>query len=125
MIHPLTEAENEELRALLKARDDAMAAKTAWLDRKMLEHSTLKVGDDMFDLDTGECLGKITKLYRYWSPDAQGRRDNDTSIYCDYEFGRGMNTSCAPGRRFGSKEDYIQSLKNRLARIEARKEALK
>lgn len=111
---PLTDEEQNELDALTAAITGAIEARRAWLDAKMQECSRLRVGDDIYDLDSGTKLGTVSELYRYW----RDRNDLlDTSHYCDYRYGSN-NTSSQPGRSFGTREDA-------LARAEWRASALR
>ena len=112
----LTKEERLELAVLQAALDCAMTAKLEWLDRKMVEHSNLKVGDDIYDLSTGLCIGKVTRIYRYWRE--QRRFDLDDTIDCDYQFGvpggYTDNTSSQPGRRLGTKEEAVRLAASRM-----------
>ena len=111
----LTDDEQRELDGLNTAVADAINARRIWLDMKMHETSSLKVGDDIYDLDTGQKLGTISELYRYWRDRDEGVRDHSHS--CDYQYetlgGWFDNTSRQTGRRFGTKDDA-------LARVETR-----
>lgn len=106
---PLTEDERAELDALNEAITAALAARKAWLDTKMVETSTLKVGDEIYDVNSGAMLGEVTGLYRYWAD----RNDLlDTSHHCHYEYrslgGSNSNTSSESGRSFGAREDALR-----------------
>jgi hypothetical protein len=108
----LTVEERAELDALNAAVDQALANRKAWLDAKMVETSRLKVGDEIYNLKTGDRLGVVTELYRYW---ANQNNLLDTGVHCDYRYlVRGDaairsydNTSRQIGLRYGSKEDLI------------------
>ena len=79
----LTDAEKADLAALTAAIDAALAARTAWLDAKMVDCATLKVGEEIYDLEQCCCVGKVTELYRYW------QHQNpifDTELSVDYKF---------------------------------------
>jgi hypothetical protein len=72
----------------------------------MEKYSKLHVGDRLFDLRTGEFVGSITRLYRYWEKDPR----YDDQLCVDYEYircdtGTSDNTSRQPNRKFGSSED--------------------
>jgi hypothetical protein len=103
---PLTEGEKIDLARLNDSIKEAIKARTAWLDAKMVETSTLKVGDEIYDVDSGAMLGTVTGLYRYW------RDQNDlldTSYYCEYRYqsapGYNNNTSSQTGRSFGTRQE--------------------
>ena len=85
----LTNAESQELAELNAAVNEALKRRRSWLDDKMLECSSIKPGDPLYDFKSGRFLGRVTKLYR--------RRRNyeegvlDTSHYCHYEYMTGPN----------------------------------
>jgi len=116
----LTPAENAELDALDLAVTTAIAARQAWLDAKMYETSQLQVGDDIYDLDTGNKVGKVAALYRFWRDRDEGIRDD--SYYCDYQYETAPNcfdnTSRQPGRSFGTREQAAQRARLNAARFE-------
>lgn len=115
---PLYEFEQEYLDTMNKAVADAIAARTMWLDAKMVETSELKIGDDIYDIRSGKKLGVITGLYRY---QARQNRLLDTSIYCDYEYqtepGIIDNTSSQPGLEFGTREEAARWTEIRAERL--------
>jgi hypothetical protein len=123
----LTDAENEELRKLTEAIDDALKARTEWLNAKMVETSDLKIGDDIYDCSTGIRLGKVTKLYRYWQ--GQGNQLLDTGPHCHYEYETETqlcdNTSRQTGRSFGTKEEAKSVIEMRLKRLGINNPAVK
>lgn len=116
---PLTADEKAELAALTTAVDAALAARSSWLDVKMEQCSTLKVGDDIYDLASGHCLGKVTRLYRFNQGRDEGIRD--TSVHCDYEYEMARlcfdNTSRQVGRSFGTREQAIAQAELQVKRI--------
>jgi hypothetical protein len=104
----LNVTEQSDLDALNAAVVAAIEARRAWLDAKMEECSRLKVGDDIYDVNSGRRLGRITKLYRFWRDRDEGVRD--TSPHCDYKFETSPdsydNTSSYGGAlEFGTRED--------------------
>jgi hypothetical protein len=107
MTRPLTDDETSELGNLTAAVLAAIEARRIWLDAKMRECSRLQVGDDIYNVNTGTRLGKISKLYQYWRDRDEGVRD--TSHYCDYHYqthqGCFDNTSRQIGVSFGTRED--------------------
>ena len=122
----LREDEQAELDALNEAVDEAIRKRTAWLDAKMAEVCTLKVGDDIYDLDSGRRLGIVTRLYRYWGPHDPGgecrdpRYDKSCSVEVEYSDSPGSrdNTSRHAGARsFGTKEEAAREAQRRLDRL--------
>lgn len=80
---PLTDDESAELGCLNSAIQKAIDIRTEWLDKKMVECSDLQVGDDIYDINTGNKLGTVCRLYRYF------KTQNiiyDNSPHCDYEY---------------------------------------
>lgn len=120
---PLTPEEQTEWAKLEAAYDEAVRRKTEWLDRKMVEHCPLKVGDEIYDLETGRRLGVVTRHYRFWA--GQGRPDLDGSYYCDveYEIGPRMfdNTSRQSGVAFGTREQAAERARWRAERLAAKR----
>ena len=108
---PLTKEEKKELIALNDAVTAAIEARRDWLDKKMVECSKIKVGDDIYNLDTGHLLGKVTKLFRFWRDHDDGVRDR--SHYCEYAYHERTygnvrlldNTSRQTALRFGLLTD--------------------
>jgi len=105
---PLTEEEQAELSALNADVKAAIEKRRAWLDAKMAECSSLKVGDDIYDLNSVQRLGRVARLYRYWRDRDEGVRDN--SLHCDYKFETSPNcydnTSRYGGAlSYGTRED--------------------
>lgn len=117
----LTADEKAELERLNQAVKDAIAQRRAWLDTKMFETSKLKVGDEIYDLDTGQRLGVVRSLYRYWRDRNDGVLDTDHS--CDYTYAHESspmctyNTSSQSGRRFGTKQEAIDAAQRALERL--------
>lgn len=105
---PLTEDEKGELADLNAAVSAAIETRRLWLDAKMHECSRLQVGDDIYDLDSGRRLGRVTELYRYWRDRDDGVRD--TSVSCHYQYETSVrlcfdNTSRQVGLTCGTRED--------------------
>ena len=117
----LTDAERQHLDALNAAVVQAIQARTEWLDAKMHECSRLQIGDDIYDVNSGARLGKVTALYRFWRDRDDGIRD--TSLDCQYEYDMGSrcfdNTSRQPGRTFGTREEALQRAERRAERLRA------
>jgi hypothetical protein len=104
---PLTEDEKGELADLNAAVSAAIETRSLWLDAKMHECSRLQVGDDIYDLDSGRRLGRVSALYRFWRDRDGGVRD--TSVSCHYEYETHSrcfdNTSRQLGLSCGTRED--------------------
>jgi hypothetical protein len=119
MNRPLTGEEQHELDALNAAVADAITARRNWLDAKIRETSQLQVGDDIYDVTSGQKVGRVTGLYRFWRDRDDGIRDD--SHYCEYEYevapGCRDNTSRQSGRSFGTQEDALTRLEARVARL--------
>ena len=116
----LTTEERSELDALNVAVADAVARRTAWLDAKMVEVARLKVGDALYDLETGRYLGVVSGIYRYHAGDHRYDR------YCDVDYRFETNPQCydntsrQPGLRVGSLAEFIEEQEARLARMKDR-----
>lgn len=114
---PLTEDEKAELADLTAAISAAIEARRVWLDAKMHETSQLQVGDDIYDLNTGSRLGKVSGLYRYWR-DRNDLLDKDP--YCEYYYsnlGHRSNTSSQSGRSFGTREEALLRAEAQASRL--------
>jgi hypothetical protein len=110
-LNPLDE---QKLEVLNIEVDTAIKKRTRWLDKKMSEYSPLQIGDDIYNLKTGEKLGTVTKLYRYYQNQFE---DNELSIHYVYSTPYGNNnTSSQMLTEFdiGSKEE----VKKRLATLQ-------
>lgn len=116
---PLTEDEEQELAGLNAAVSAAIEARSLWLDAKMHECSQLQVGDDIYDLDKGRRLGKVSELYRFWRDRDEGVRD--TYAYCDYKYETSPrcfdNTSRQVGLSFGTREDAARRAEMRTSQL--------
>jgi len=97
---PLTAEEQQALETLNAAVDTAIATRKAWLDAKMHEVSSVKVGDRLYHLHTGREVGKVTKLYRYGSERDFGV--NDRSLVIDFEYEVSSNSFDNTSRQGGS-----------------------
>lgn len=113
----LETGERAELDSLNAAVDAALRARRNWLDAKMAERSPLKVGDLLYELETGQRLGRIVTLYRIHRNAHEGVYDTSPSF--DYIFEAASsncydNTSRQPGSSFGSREEAILRMEQRL-----------
>lgn len=105
----MTPEDNETLKLLNHNVEAAIIDRRLWLDSKMGEYAKFKVGDSIYDIDKGVCLGVVTSLYRYFN----GRDDiRDNSLVIEYYFKKSNgvidNTSSNPYKRYGTKEELIR-----------------
>ncbi|OBG32403.1 hypothetical protein [Mycolicibacter heraklionensis] len=115
----LTDSEESELASFNAAVAAAIEARRTWLDAKMHECSSLQPGDDIYDLDTGYRIGKVSRLYRYWGDRDDGIRDTSIETHYEYETSpRGFdNTSRQTTRSFGTREQAIREAERRSSRL--------
>lgn len=115
----LTEDEKGELANLNAAVSAAIEARSLWLDAKMHETSRLQVGDDIYDLNSGRSLGRVSELYRFWRDRDEGVRD--TSVDCSYRYETHPrsfdNTSRQSGLSFGTREDAASRAEMQVSRL--------
>ena len=88
------------LDQLNKAVDDAIAARKKWMDDHMVDYAEFRVGDEIYDGDTGERLGVVTRLYRYH---ADRNPLLDRSMNIEYEFCIGKNMFDNTSRHLGKR----------------------
>ena len=55
-----------EIAVLNQKVDEAINKRKAFLDSKMSEVAKVKIGEEIYNLETGQLLGVVTELYRYW-----------------------------------------------------------
>jgi len=120
----LTTDDHTELDHLTAAVTRALADRREWLDVKMLECSDLQIGDDIYDLTSGEWLGVVTEVSRYHRDRDQGIRDTSIDHHFVYTKGddpRGDNTyyNTSGGFRgdFGTKEQALDRAERRAAAL--------
>lgn len=114
---PLTESEKSELDILNKAVDDSVMRRKLWLDAKMLEVASLKVGDDIYNIATGQRLGVVSGIYRCH----EGDQRYDTGVSVNYQYCVGNNCHDNTSRQFirvGTKDDAIAYHKGVIASME-------
>lgn len=70
----------------------------------MVDYAKFKVGDPIYERETGVCLGTVTKLYRYWGDQRDPRYDTSMSI--EYQFNTGGNFHDNTSRR-GTMTDWV------------------
>jgi hypothetical protein len=118
-MRPLTDDEKNELNKLNNAVTEAIATRRSWLDTKMLACSHLQVADDIYDVKSGDKLGKVSALYRYWRDRDDGVRDR--SLSCEYEYETSPlcydNTSRQTERTFGTRQDAADYAQTRAERL--------
>jgi hypothetical protein len=115
----LTPEEEAEREQLTQAIQTALENRSAFLDRMMVKYSDLQVGDEIYNLKTGSCLGVVTELYRYWK--SQNKPLLDVSYGCHYRYrnivGDLDNTSRQDSLSVGTKEQAVQHAKFNLQRL--------
>ena len=85
----------------------AWAERKSWMDAHMEDFARFKVGDEIFNLETGERLGEISQLYRYWGSDNRDPQ-YDTTMDIQYQYHTGNNCFDNTSRRYlpiGTKAD--------------------
>lgn len=103
-----------ELKRLNQAVDDAVAARKAWMDAHMQQYSKHQVGDVLYDLTTGRCVGTVSALYRFHADDQRF----DRSMIVDLEIqvsglGYHVNTSSQPHVSMGTAAELATYLAQR------------
>ncbi|MBS4102418.1 hypothetical protein [Tsukamurella paurometabola] len=115
---PLTDEERGELDALNAAVQEAIDTRREWLDAKMHEVATLKVGDDIYDIESGRKLGVVSRLYRYHT---NQNALYDTHVTVDYEYETSPrcfgNTSSRLRLSVGTREEAASYAKRRADRL--------
>ncbi len=101
-----------ELDRLNHDVESAIKTRTKWLDDHMEEVSKVKPGDALYDVNSGELVGIVRKLYRYWA-EQNPLFDTHLSVECEYNPTGSPpnvfdNTSRQEGRMFGTKEEIIK-----------------
>lgn len=100
---------NAELAKLNEDVEAAISARKKWMDDHMADYAKFKIGDVLYDGDTGRWMGVVTEYYRYH----QGDPRFDTSMSIDYRFKNDMrtidNTSRQPGVWFTTAQQMLDS----------------
>lgn len=109
----------ETLEQLNAAVDEAIRKRREWLDAEMVRQSPIKVGDMLYDLESGRPVGRVVELYRYWRDRDNGIHDKNLDWDYGYEHGPRMidNTSRQVGRRFGTREQAKAAMERRAKAI--------
>lgn len=98
-LQPQLDTLNEEVNAVL-------AKRKAWMDAHMEDFSNFKVGDAVYDGNTGRLLGKVSRLYRYWE-DRDPRYDTSMSIEIEYRVAGTRNYVANSSRHAGCGPDFM------------------
>ena len=88
---------SKQLSLLKKKVEEALKARTDFLDKHMHLFAKFQIGEEVINRKTGERT-EVTEHYRYHRDSPQ----YDTSLYCDCRFKNGDNTSC-----YGGGSPYI------------------
>lgn len=93
-----------------------LAKRKAWMDAHMQDFSNFKVGDEVYDSNTGRMLGVVTELYRYWG-ERDPRYDTGMDIEISYRnSGGGIDNSsrhAGGGPSFCTREEAAEAMKSR------------
>lgn len=106
-----------ELAVLNKAVGDSITARRAWMDQHMTDYARYRIGETLYDLDTGRELGVVSALYRLWGEQDDPRYD--TRMNVEYRIAVSGhanmfdNTSRQPGLRYGNANDLARDLERR------------
>ena len=106
--------ENEPLQKELDALNAEVTAvltkRKKWMDDHMADFAKYKVGEEIYNLQTGSRLGVISRLYRYWGEyHRDPQYDNQMNIEYEYHIGNNCydNTSRQP-IIIGTNDDLIK-----------------
>ena len=61
---PLSGPDKRELERLNRAVKEAVAARSKWLDAKMIEYASIPVRGKLYCLDSGDLAGKVIQIDR-------------------------------------------------------------
>jgi hypothetical protein len=90
---------NNEVESLLKKRKD-------YLDKKAIELSKVKIGEDLYDLKTFKKLGKVSEIYCY----------SETCFDISYQYETSKNcfdntsNKCLTEYNLGTKKQMIERM---------------
>lgn len=121
----LTAEEQAELDALNANVEKALSDRKKWLDAKMHETSSIKPGDIIYDLTTGDALGEVFELYRTANSELY-----DTSYRCEYKYREYYHRNCIGTtsmglKTVGTRDDLIKSYERRVETYKIMAERLK
>lgn len=106
-----------EMKRLNQAVDDAVAARTTWMDAHMADYARHRLGDVLYNLENGQRVGVVSSLYRFHADDQRF----DRSMSVDYriqvdDYGTCFDsTSSQPLRRLGTVDELAADLERRAA----------
>lgn len=110
-----------ELKALNTAITAAIDTRRAWMDAHMVDYAKYAVGEDLYDLKTGQLLGTITKLYRpTWGID-NPLYQTSMDVHYEYRIGDSSiydNTSRQMYLSFGSRAELMRRREYELERLQ-------
>ena len=87
----------------------AVEERTRWLDKNMKHFAKYKIGEELFEFDTGASIGRVCEYFRIH----HGSYEYDNSLSVYYLTDRGNNTA-ANSFGIGNREEYIENLKFKL-----------
>lgn len=100
----IEESDRIRLDKLNKIIKDTVDERTKFLDECMEKYSSFKIGDDVYDIDTGMKVGVAKRISRYH----RGNAEYDKSFGCDVEF-EDIYPGCfyKINHKHGTKQDVI------------------
>lgn len=103
----MDDKDEEILTSLNKSIAAACEKRTDFLNSKMAEYAKVKIGENMYHLETGQFLGHVSGYYRYHANDMRF----DSSLSIDYRFKGGSNTSSQGLNKYviGTSDDLIEA----------------
>jgi hypothetical protein len=81
---------DEELQRLNQAVEDAVKARTAWMDAHMPDYAVVQVGEELYDREY-RLRGIVSRHYRYHGDGRDWRYDTSMSISYEYKTRDGSN----------------------------------
>ena len=87
---PRQKALAQELDKLNAEWLEVTARRKKWMDDHMVDFAKYKIGETIYKFPSGETLGEITKLYRYWGEDHRDPQ-YDYSMNINYKYHTGRN----------------------------------
>lgn len=110
-------AELDRLNAAIK---QAVQNRTEWLDNHMAEYAKYAIGDPIYDLESGECVGEVCGYYRFHASQKDWRFDDSLSI--SYNFRKPSEHSCIDNTssqpyKLGTKAEVVERLRSKMSRL--------
>lgn len=95
-----------------------LAKRKAWMDAHMQDFSNFKVGDEVYDANTGRLLGAVSELYRYH---AEHSPQYDTHMTIEIQFRMEGTTNCydnssrhaGVGPHFATRQEAEDAMRSR------------